>query len=87
MAARDSGPDLTTSVVASPPGNDGRSREVPRRNRYSDACSAASLVVGVPVGYIAGLVAIAIIVFGWPYWPIGWIVIAVLLAADFVLET
>jgi hypothetical protein len=39
------------------------------------------------VGYLAGLIAIAIIVFGWPYWPIGWIAIALLLLADFVLET
>lgn len=39
------------------------------------------------MGYLAGVIAIAIIVFGWPYWPIGWIAIAILLAADFVLET
>ena len=39
------------------------------------------------MGYLAGLIAIAFVVFGWPYWPVGWILIGVLLLADFVLET
>ena len=39
------------------------------------------------MGYLAGLIAIAIVVFGWPYWPVGWIVIGGLLLADFVIET
>ena len=39
------------------------------------------------MGYLAGFIAIAFIVFGWPYWPVGWLLIAALLAADFVLET
>lgn len=39
------------------------------------------------MGYLAGLIAIAFVVFGWAYWPIGWILIGLLLLADFVLET
>ena len=39
------------------------------------------------VGYLAGLIAIAFVVFGWPYWPVGWVLIAALLISDFVLET
>ena len=38
------------------------------------------------MGYLAGLIAVAFIVFGWPYWPIGWPLIALLLLADFFLE-
>ena len=39
------------------------------------------------MGYLAGLIAIAFVVFGWPYVPVGWILIAGLLLADFILET
>lgn len=39
------------------------------------------------VGLLAGVVAIAIIVFGWPLWPIGVVLIGLLLIADFALET
>lgn len=39
------------------------------------------------MGYIAGLLAIAFVVFGWPLWPIGWVLIVAFLAADLVLET
>ena len=39
------------------------------------------------VGYLAGVVAIAFVVFGWAYWPIAWILLAALLLADFILET
>lgn len=39
------------------------------------------------MGYLAGVIAIAIVVFGWAYWPWGWAVIALLLVADFILET
>lgn len=42
---------------------------------------------GDTVGYLAGLIAIAFVVFGWPYWPVGWILIGLLLLADFILET
>lgn len=41
----------------------------------------------VDVGYLAGAIAIAFVVFGWALWPLGWILITVLLAADFFLET
>ena len=39
------------------------------------------------MGYLAGFVAIMFVVFGWPLWPIGWVLIAGLLAADLVIET
>jgi hypothetical protein len=39
------------------------------------------------VGLLAGVVAIAFIVFGWPLWPIGVTLIGLLLIADFALET
>jgi hypothetical protein len=39
------------------------------------------------VGYLAGFIAIACVVFGWAYWPVAWILIAALLLADFILET
>jgi hypothetical protein len=61
-----------------------------RCGRYSDGphdLCAANSAKGATVGYLAGFIAIAFVVFGWPYWPVGWILIAALLAADFVLET
>ena len=39
------------------------------------------------MGYLAGMIAIAFVVFGWAYWPVGWLLIGALLLADFVLET
>ena len=51
---------------------------------WSDGCTTARRD---SVGYLAGLIAVAFVVFGWAYWPIGWILIAGLLIADFVLET
>jgi hypothetical protein len=42
---------------------------------------------GDTVGYLAGLIAIAFVVFGWGFWPVGWVLIGALLLADFVLET
>lgn len=39
------------------------------------------------MAYIAGGIAVAFVVFGWPLWPIGWPLIALFLAADLVLET
>jgi hypothetical protein len=39
------------------------------------------------VGYLAGIVAIAFVVFGWQLWPWGFPIITLLLAADFVLDT
>lgn len=39
------------------------------------------------VAYIAGAVALAFIIFGWPLWPIGWPIITLFLAADFALES
>ena len=41
---------------------------------------------GIVVAYIAGAVALAFVVFGWPLWPIGWPLIIGFLAADFALE-
>jgi hypothetical protein len=58
--------------------------------RYSDSphdVLRLDSAKGATVGYLAGFIAIAFVVFGWPYWPVGWILIAALLAADFVLET
>lgn len=39
------------------------------------------------MGYLAGVIAIAIVIFGWSFWPFGVPVIAALLAADFFIET
>ena len=39
------------------------------------------------VGYLAGMIAISFIVFGWQLWPIGWVLITALLIADFALDT
>ena len=42
---------------------------------------------GASVAYLAGVLAIAFIVFGWPLWPVGFPLIALCLAADFVIES
>ena len=41
---------------------------------------------GAQVGYLAGLIAIACVVFGWSL-NIGFPIVAALLLADFVIET
>ena len=40
----------------------------------------------IPLGYLAGLIAIAFVVFGWSL-NVGFPIIAVLMIADFILET
>ena len=43
------------------------------------------------MGYLAGAIALAYVVFGWSFnvglIPVGWIIVALLLAADFLLES
>jgi hypothetical protein len=39
------------------------------------------------VAYVAGVLTLAFIVFGWPIWPFGVVLIVLLLAADIAIET
>jgi hypothetical protein len=39
------------------------------------------------VAYLAGALTLAFVVFGWPLWPFGIILIFGLLAADIAIET
>ena len=63
------------------------SSEPPRAAAYATLCAVSSAQQGGTVGYLAGALALAFVLFGWPMWPVGWILVTLFLAADLALET